>query len=235
MGDEITLAQLRRWLIHYADYIAQQEAYLTELDAAIGDADHGINMRRGTARLRQRLVDLAECEDVSTFLRTVAMTLIGSIGGAAGPLYGSFFLNAAKEASAHRDPAAEGDTSDTAEAMPSAHLAVIFRSGLEGVKQRGKARVGEKTMIDAMEPAVEAMELGTQQGNSLVTILDDACQAAKMGMQKTIDMQAKKGRASYLGPRSIGHQDPGATSTYYLFKTALESLVDEQQEVVESS
>jgi len=223
MTQEITLDQFQRWLIVYADRIAEKEGYLTELDAAIGDADHGINMRRGTERLRQRLLDMANCTEVSTFLRTVAMTLIGSVGGAAGPLYGSFFLHAAKQA-ARIETEDASTASGAADRVTPTQLARIFQSGLQGVKQRGKAQVGEKTMIDTLQPAIEAMQRAAEAGEDTLNLLTAACDAAKAGMQHTIELQAKKGRASYLGPRSIGHQDPGATSAYYLFTTALETL-----------
>lgn len=237
-SQEITVERLQRWLYLFAESVAQQEEYLTELDAAIGDADHGINMRRGTTRLQQRLKDDMASKGVSGFLRTVAMTLIGSIGGAAGPLYGSFFLHAAQEAALQEKQSAEvPDTGTSSPGLTTQQLAQIFRKGLEGVQKRGKAHAGEKTMIDAMKPAVEAMEQSTETDENVVVILTAACEAARAGMKNTIDMQAKKGRASYLGPRSIGHQDPGATSTYYLFKAALDSFAEsgEQTQVAEKS
>lgn len=237
-SQEITVEHLQRWLALYAELIAQQEDYLTELDAAIGDADHGINMRRGTLRLQQRLGDEGVNKGVSNFLRTVAMTLIGSIGGAAGPLYGSFFLHAAQEAAAQEKKTSAEQSSDSPNPyITPVQLVTIFRKGLEGVQKRGKAHTGEKTMIDAMQPAIEAMEASVETDATVVSIFTAACDAAQAGMHNTIDMQAKKGRASYLGPRSIGHQDPGATSTYYLFKAALDSFEElhAQIEVAEKS
>lgn len=208
MSHEITLAQLRRWLLAYADRIAEQQMYLSELDAAIGDADHGANMHRGMAKVRERLVAGEEAGlDVGSLLRTVAMTLISSVGGAAGPLYGAFFLRAALNTN--------GSSAITLE-----QLTRMFRSGLEGVQQRGKAALHEKTMVDAMQPAVQALEDAIQAGETIARALAQAQSAAELGMQRTVSMQATKGRASYLGVRSIGHQDPGATSTYYLFETA---------------
>jgi phosphoenolpyruvate---glycerone phosphotransferase subunit DhaL len=213
MDQEITLAQLRQWLIAYAERIKSQELYLTELDAAIGDADHGANMRRGTRRICERMAEPDfHLDDISAFLRAVAMTLISSVGGAAGPLYGAFFMRAAQ---------VEQDN-DT---LTLAELATMFRAGLEGILQRGKAQVGDKTMIDALQPAVEALEDAAQQGLALHTALEAARFSAEKGMHKTIDMQANRGRASYLGPRAIGHQDPGATSLYYLIETAADTLV----------
>lgn len=212
MSQEITLHQLLHWLQRYAEYIEAQESYLSELDAAIGDADHGVNMVRGMEMVRSRLMEeQGGQQDVSSLMRNVAMTLISSVGGAAGPLYGAFFLRAAKGAS-------------TASTVTLPQLAQMFRSGLEGVQQRGKAVLEEKTMLDAMQPAVEALEAAIAKGEDTATALRAASAAAKQGMKHTIMLQASKGRASYLGARSIGHQDPGATSTYYLFLAAQETL-----------
>jgi phosphoenolpyruvate---glycerone phosphotransferase subunit DhaL len=212
MSQEITVASLRRWLLVYADRIVEQERYLGELDAAIGDADHGANMRRGMLKVRERLEDPeATYPDVTALFRTVAMTLISSVGGAAGPLYGAFFLSAARDAS--------DDVT-----ISLAQLAAMFRHGLEGVQQRGKAVMEEKTMIDALQPAVEALAAAAAQGVSLDQALTLAEAAAASGMEHTIGLQAQKGRASYLGARSIGHQDPGATSTFYLLQAAAKTL-----------
>lgn len=212
MGQEISLAQLRQWFVAYAERIKSQELYLTELDAAIGDADHGANMRRGTRKICERMQETDfNFDDINSFLRAVAMTLISSVGGAAGPLYGAFFMRAAQ---------VEQDDNT----LNLTELAVMFRAGLEGVQQRGKAQMGDKTMIDALQPAVEALEAAAQQGLAINVALDAARDAAEMGMQKTIDMQANRGRASYLGPRAIGHQDPGATSLFYLIESAATTL-----------
>jgi dihydroxyacetone kinase-like protein len=218
MMQTITLAQVRHWLLTYAHAIDQHEALLTELDAAIGDGDHGANMVRGMSKVRLWLEQNGESSpDIGHLLRTVAMTLISSIGGAAGPLYGAFFLRAAKEATGSK-------------AVTLSHLALLFASGLEGIQQRGKAQPGEKTMIDTLAPAIAALQQAAEQGLSLAAALEAAHQAAYQGMKQTIDMEATKGRASYLGPRSIGHQDPGATSAYYLFETALQTLNTENAE-----
>lgn len=217
MGQEITLPMLRRWLLRFAARIVEQEAYLNELDTAIGDADHGANMRRGMEKVQERLND-PDCdyEDVRTLLRAVAMTLISAVGGAAGPLYGTFFLRAATSP--------DGD-----QQLGLAELTRMFRSGLDGLKQRGKAQINDKTMVDTLQPAVEAMEASLASQQSLAVALAAARQAARLGMKHTITIPANKGRASYLGPRSIGHQDPGATSAYYLFETAVEILGDGSQ------
>lgn len=212
MNQEITLNHFVRWLQRYGEYIDSQERYLSELDAAIGDADHGANMARGMEKVCLQLVEEgAAYQNVSTLMRNVAMTLISSVGGAAGPLYGAFFLRAAKDLN--------GNT--TAVTLPQ--LAHMFRCGLEGVQQRGKAEAEEKTMIDTLAPAVEALERAVAAGQNVSTAMQEACTAAENGMQHTIMLQASKGRASYLGPRSIGHQDPGATSAYYLILAAQES------------
>lgn len=211
MGQEITIAQLRNWLLAYAARIIENEAHLTELDTAIGDADHGVNMCRGMGQLSQRLQEEALSDDISAFLRSVAMTLISAVGGAAGPLYGTFFLRAATCPT-------NGSSVDLAQ------LTQMFRFGLDGLQQRGKAQADDKTMIDTIQPAVEAMEAALTSRQSVAVVLAAGRQAAHIGMKHTIEIEAKKGRASYLGPLSIGHQDPGATSAYFLFETAAEEL-----------
>ena len=215
MGERVSLAQFERWLLLYAAKIEEQEAYLTELDAAIGDADHGVNMQRGMTQVRKRLAaeDQAPA-DVGKFLRSIAMTLISSVGGAAGPLYGAFFLRAAADVNSNQD-------------VELAQLAVMFRDGLEGIKQRGKAQLNDKTMIDALEPAVQALEDAAADAVTLAEAMRAARRAAENGMHHTIALEAQKGRASYLGPRSVGHQDPGATSAYYLIETAAEAFGDD--------
>jgi dihydroxyacetone kinase-like protein len=212
MAHKITLEHLRQWLRAYAERIKSQESYLTELDAAIGDADHGANMRRGTGKICERMGEADfHFDDISSFLRAVGMILISSVGGAAGPLYGAFFLRAAQVE--HQDQLVDVN-----------ELATMFRAGLEGIQQRGKAQVGDKTLVDALQPAVEALEAAAKQGLSIGEALEAARVAAENGMHKTVDMQANRGRASYLGARAVGHQDPGATSLYYLMESAAKSL-----------
>lgn len=216
MRHDVTLAQLRAWLLRYADRIDEQADQLTELDAAIGDADHGANMVRGMSKVRMRLLDSDEpAEDVADLFRTVAMTLISSVGGAAGPLYGAFFLRAAQE------PAVAGCSTVTAR-----ELAIMLHAGAEGVQNRGKAALGEKTMLDVLFPAVDALEQAAADGLVLTEVVNAAVEAARAGLHATIAMEARKGRASYLGPRSVGHQDPGATSSYYLFETLAATLAE---------
>jgi dihydroxyacetone kinase-like protein len=212
MSQQITLAHIRRWLSDYCERIQSQEHYLTELDAAIGDADHGANMRRGTRQLSERMAqEDSPVDTISAFLHAAGMTLISSIGGAAGPLYGAFFLRAAQ---ATREQ----------ETLSVKALASMFRAGLEGVKERGRAQVGDKTLVDTLQPAVEALEAAAQEGLSLEDALKAARTAAEVGMHKTIEMQANRGRASYLGPRALEHQDPGATSLYFLVESAARML-----------
>jgi dihydroxyacetone kinase-like protein len=216
MGQEITLTQFRRWLLVYADRIAAEEMVLTELDAAIGDADHGANMQRGMTKVRERLADPGfQSDDIGSLLRTVGMTLISSVGGAAGPLYGAFFLRAAQ---------AMNHDSQGANAVSLAQLAAMFRNGLEGVQQRGKAQIEDKTMVDALQPAVEALERAAADGATVTQALEAARAAATKGAHRTIEIQANKGRASYLGSRSVGHQDPGATSVLFLVEAAVATL-----------
>ena len=211
MAQEITTKQLRKWLLAYATRIIENEAQLTELDTAIGDADHGVNMRRGMDILQKRLQEKEQAEEISAFLRSVAMTLISGVGGAAGPLYGTFFLRAATSPT-------NGSSIDLVQ------LTQMFRYGLDGLQQRGKAQADDKTMIDTIQPAVEALEAAVAAQQSAAVALAAARQAAHLGMKHTIEIEARKGRASYLGPHSIGHQDPGATSAYFLFETAAEVL-----------
>ena len=177
---------------------------LTELDAAIGDADHGTNMDRGFTAVKAELARNVPA-DIRSILQTVATVLIRTVGGAAGPLYGTFFLRAA---------AACADRAQ----LDGAAMVAMFRAGIEGVQARGKAAAGEKTMLDALLPALAAME--ASRGGIVSEILTAGAAAAEKGMLDTVPMQARKGRASYLGPRSIGHQDPGATSAYLLLKAA---------------
>lgn len=199
-----------RWLRAFQGAIAENKDFLTELDSAIGDADHGINMDRGMRAVVAKL-DGSEPGDVGSLLKTVGMTLVSTVGGAGGPLYGTLFLQMGT-ASAGRH---ELDAGGWAEAM---------EAGVRGVRARGKAELGDKTMIDALVPAVDAVKAAAAAGASLAAVLDRAAAAGEEGMKATIPMVARKGRASYLGDRSAGHQDPGATSSYLLLRCAAEAL-----------
>ncbi len=186
--------------------LAENKEYLTELDSAIGDADHGINMDRGMKAVLSRLPS-AEDEDIGSILKTVGMTLVSTVGGAAGPLYGTAFMRAGQ--------AASGKTE-----LNVGDVLVLLEAALKGIEDRGKATVGEKTMIDALQPAIEAYSDAVKGGMGLAEALSRAADAAGKGMEHTKDIIATKGRASYLGQRSIGHQDPGATSTFLILQAA---------------
>jgi dihydroxyacetone kinase-like protein len=194
------------WMRRFAGEMEEHRAELVRLDTAIGDGDHGTNMDRGMRKALERL-DSADEADAGAVLKTVAMALVSTVGGAAGPLYGTLFLQMGG-ALAGRD---EVDLPGYVEA---------WRKALQGVQTRGKAEPGDKTMVDALVPAVEAME----RAPDLDTALREAVDAAERGMRATVPLVARKGRASYLGERSKGHQDPGATSTYYLYRSAAEAL-----------
>jgi dihydroxyacetone kinase-like protein len=215
-GAAVTTASVSAWLREFAAAAAANREYLTELDAAIGDADHGINMDRGMQAVAAKLGAGAAgaataAADVGALFKTVGMTLVSTVGGAAGPLYGTFFLQLGKSAGA----AAELDLG---------RWAAAFRAGVEGVQMRGKAEPGDKTMVDALLPAAAALDQAAGAGRTLAEALQAAAGAAEQGMRATIPLVARKGRASYLGERSAGHQDPGATSSWLLLKAAADSL-----------
>jgi phosphoenolpyruvate---glycerone phosphotransferase subunit DhaL len=194
------------WMQRFADEMSEHRQELVRLDTAIGDGDHGTNMSRGMQKALQKLQE-SDPADPGAVLKTVAMALVSSVGGAAGPLYGTLFLQMGSALGSDAEPA-----------LPA--YAQAWRKGLEGVQMRGKAQPGDKTMVDALIPGVEALEGASDLGQGLQT----AAAAAEDGMRATIPLIARKGRASYLGERSKDHQDPGATSTYYLFKSAAEAL-----------
>jgi phosphoenolpyruvate---glycerone phosphotransferase subunit DhaL len=206
----ITLAQIVSWIERYAGHIAEQKDYLTQLDAAIGDADHGANMDRGFKAVLAKKADQPPT-DIGAFLKLVSMTLISTVGGASGPLYGTFFLQASSMAT--------GKT----ELTPS-EFAAVLEKGLAGIVLRGKAAIGDKTMIDALQPAIKAYKRAVDAGEPLKVAFAAAVAAGEEGLKSTIPLVARKGRASYLGERSAGHADPGATSTVLLVRSAAESL-----------
>ncbi len=198
------------WIKNLAAAIAEQKDYLTQLDSDIGDGDHGANMHRGFQAVLGKLPGVAD-KDIGTILKTVGMTLISTVGGAGGPLYGTLFLQ--------MGTATAGKTE-----LTLADWTAALEAGLKGVVMRGKANLGDKTMVDALTPAVEALKTASSNGASLADALRNSEQAAAKGMQDTIPLVAKKGRASYLGERSAGHQDPGATSSHLLVKTAADTF-----------
>jgi phosphoenolpyruvate---glycerone phosphotransferase subunit DhaL len=215
MGDQagqVDVTALTRWLHEFAARVAADKDLLTQLDSAIGDADHGTNMDRGlTAAVAA--VDAERPATAAALFRRVGMTLVSTVGGASGPLYGTLFLRMASTA---------GDVG----ALDSAQLAAMLRAGVDGVLARGKAEPGDKTMVDALLPAVEALDAALAAGSSVGAALAAATRAAEQGRDATTPMLARKGRASYLGERSIGHQDPGATSAALLVAAASTATSD---------
>ncbi|PKM58049.1 MAG: dihydroxyacetone kinase subunit L [Firmicutes bacterium HGW-Firmicutes-3] len=189
------------------DSITSNKVFLTDLDGVIGDADHGINMTRGFNAVVTKVNQ--EDTDVGATLKKVGMTLISTVGGASGPLYGTAFMKAGGEAVGMTT--LDGET-----------IIKMWLAGLEGIKARGKATLGEKTMIDAIEPAMEAFKKAMSEGATIEVGLERAVEAAEAGIEYTKTIRATKGRASYLGDRSIGHQDPGATSFTIILKTITE-------------
>jgi len=194
------------WIKAYAQVIRENKNYLTQLDSDIGDADHGVNMDRGFQAVLGKLPGVSD-KDIGAIFKTVGMTLVSTVGGAGGPLYGTFFLQAGG-ASADK---MELNLQDWASALEAA---------TNGVIQRGKAQPGDKTMVDALLPAVQALKDASASQKSLAEALKQSADAAEEGMKATIPLVARKGRASYLGERSAGHQDPGATSSFLLLDTA---------------
>ncbi len=203
------------WLRAFAAEVAARRDELTELDAAIGDADHGVNMDRGMQAVAAKLPEDAggpETEaPLGPLFKTVGMTLVSTVGGAAGPLYGTLFLDMGKAA-------AERTT------LTAAEWAGVLSAGVAGVQKRGKAEPGDKTMMDALLPAVGALGAAAGSGSTLPAACRAAADAAAEGMRATTPLVARKGRASYLGERSAGHQDPGATSSWLLLETAATTL-----------
>lgn len=181
-----------------SDRISKEKLFLTELDNAIGDGDHGINMSRGFEAVKTKLAD-ASLNSPSDVFKLVGMTLVSTVGGAAGPLYGTAYMNMAKTLNGHEE-------------LSMDDFLAGLESAVEGIKLRGKSTTGEKTMLDAMVPALEAMKSGLVEGKDTKVILDEGLSAAWKGVEYTKTIVATKGRASYLGERSLGHQDPGATS-----------------------
>lgn len=207
-------AFVRRWLEEAARGMREQRDYLTQLDAAIGDADHGINMDRGFATALK--LEQTDPRSASDLLEVVGTTLILSVGGAAGPLYGSSLR--------HMGAALVNRT-----AFDGEDLLVALRAGLDEIRRLGAASEGDKTIVDALAPAIAAFEHGLRAGRPFLEVVVHAREAAEEGMRATVPMQARKGRASYLGPRSVGHQDPGATSTAILFLALERAAADDRE------
>jgi len=197
-----------RWLDASQKVFAENRQQLTDLDAAVGDGDFGISLDRGFTAVQAEL-SAKPPGDIRAVFQNAASVLIKTMGGSSGPLLGTFFLRAG---------AACADKSELA----AADVVALFQAGVEGLQQRGKAVLGDKTMMDAWLPAVDAMRGALETGSDLTEILERGAAAAEAGVRATITMQARKGRGSYLGERSVGHQDPGATATYLLLKAAAE-------------
>jgi dihydroxyacetone kinase-like protein len=202
----ITRDDTLNWIKACANTLAENRAYLIELDSPIGDADHGENMHRGFQAVLKKIPDLMD-KDLGTIFKTVGMTLVSTVGGAGGPLYGTFFLQAGTKLTGKVEMSLE----DWASALEAA---------VHGVIARGKAAAGDKTMVDALLPALQVLKSAEEQSGDVHQTLLLSAAAAQQGMEATIPMIARKGRASYLGERSAGHQDPGATSSYLILKAA---------------
>jgi phosphoenolpyruvate---glycerone phosphotransferase subunit DhaL len=206
----ISSDQIFAWIERYAAHIAEQKDYLTQLDSAIGDGDHGANMHRGLQAVLKKKAELQKT-DIGARLKGVAMTLISTVGGASGALYGTFFLQASTMAGSRTE-------------LSPSEFGSILEKGLAGIVLRGKAAIGDKTMVDALQPAIKAYKHSVDSGETLEQALSKAVGAAEEGLKSTVPLVARKGRASYLGERSAGHPDPGATSTLILFRSAAETL-----------
>lgn len=198
--------QTLEWIKAIAEVLNQNRDYLTQLDAAIGDADHGANMDRGFKKVIEKLPEFAD-KDIGTIFKSVGMNLLSTVGGAGGPLYGTFFLQLGMKSAGKMELNLEDWTA-------------ALEAGIAGVIMRGKAEPGDKTMVDALNPALNALKVALQDSHTMSEALKLSAAAAKDGMVATTPLVARKGRASYLGERSAGHQDPGATSTYLILQAA---------------
>jgi dihydroxyacetone kinase-like protein len=208
----ITRDDTLNWVKAIATVLSENSGYLTELDAAIGDADHGVNMDRGFKAVMNKMPEISD-KDIGTIFKTIGMTLISTVGGAGGPLYGTFFLQVGMKTAGKM----ELNLADWTEALEAA---------LNGVVMRGKAELGDKTMVDALTPAVAILKQSVPDGQPINKAIELSAEAARNGMQGTIPMVARKGRASYLGDRSAGHQDPGATSSFLILQAAADTWKD---------
>jgi len=205
----LTVDDLIAWLTRFDERIVENAERLTELDSAIGDADHGTNMARGTAAVRSRLAH-ARPDDAGALLKSCGMAIVSTVGGASGSLYGTLFLEMAKSVG-------------TATELDTTVFAAAFRAGVAGVVARGRAEPGDKTMIDALQPTVDVLDTAAADGVPLAAALQSAAAAAAEGRDATIPLVARKGRASYLGDRSADHLDPGATSAAILVQALADS------------
>jgi dihydroxyacetone kinase-like protein len=209
MGENVTTAVLEDWVRRFATLITENRDHLTELDSAIGDADHGSNMDRGM-RATVAALDATRPATAGALFTKVGMTLISTVGGASGPLWGTLFIRMASSL---------GDS----QSASCDQFAAALRAGLDGIVARGRPEPGDKTMYDALAPGVDALDAALYEQQPLAVAMERARDAAEAGRDATIPMLARKGRASYLGERSVGHQDPGATSAALLLQAAAES------------
>jgi dihydroxyacetone kinase-like protein len=209
----ITQTDILHWLERSVQVLHENSNLLTQLDSAIGDADHGVNMDRGFQAVATKLPGMGNA-DISTILKTVGSTLVSTVGGASGPLYGTAFLRA-------------GATTAGKETLATPDVIAMFEAALAGIIARGKAQTGEKTMLDALTPAIKAAQQAEAEQAALPQVVQRMADAAQTGMESTIPMLATKGRASYLGERSIGHQDPGATSCWLIVQALATTLEKE--------
>jgi dihydroxyacetone kinase-like protein len=210
MKTALDAADLERWVRRFADLVAEHGTRLTALDSAVGDADHGVNMQRGVHAV-VAVLDAGAPARPADLLRQIGMTLVSKIGGASGPLYGTFFLRMASSVGASTE-------------IDGPAITAALRAGVAGIVVRGQAEPGDKTMFDALVPAVDALDAALASGRTLDDALRAASRAADEGRDATSPLIARKGRASYLGERSVGHQDPGATSTHMLLDTAAKAF-----------
>ncbi|MGH7903365.1 MAG: dihydroxyacetone kinase subunit DhaL [Candidatus Dormibacteraceae bacterium] len=207
----LTAGDVVAWLERYRTVVAEEAPRLTALDAAIGDADHGTNLDRGLRAVGERVLGQAAGKDAGWVLEQTGMTLLSTVGGAGGPLYGTLFMSMGRAAAGRPQ-------------LDAREFAGALQAGVEGLARRGKARAGEKTMLDALIPALAALDARLDSGGDLRDGVAAAAAAAEDGCRATIPMRATKGRASYLGERSAGHQDPGATSSALLLRALLDTL-----------
>ncbi|MCZ7670632.1 MAG: dihydroxyacetone kinase subunit DhaL [Chloroflexi bacterium] len=206
----VTRDQIVQWLETTGSVMLENKEYLTQLDAAIGDADHGINMARGFKKVLEKLPTVVD-NDIGNILKTIGMTLISSVGGASGPLYGTFFMRSGMALSAKEE-------------LDGEDVFTMLKSGVEGIVQRGRPVLEDKTMYDAWAPALDNMRAALDAGKNIDEALEAAVAGAETRHGKHHPLQARKGRASYLGERSIGHQDPGATSSYLMLKALSDTV-----------
>ncbi|OIQ08140.1 PTS-dependent dihydroxyacetone kinase, ADP-binding subunit DhaL [Moorella thermoacetica] len=207
----LTVQRLRDWFLFTADLIEDKKNYLSELDRALGDGDHGVTMSIGWQAVKNKLQEFTEVKECGELLKTVGMTFLSAVGSSVGPLYATAFLRAAN--------VVQGKTE-----MNDADIIEFWNAFVKGIQERGKAEVGEKTMVDFWVPAIEALRKAQGEGKDLIASLQAAEEAGKEGMLATKDMLSKKGRSSRLGERSLGHMDPGASSAHIIFSSFVDFI-----------